>query len=105
METTPTPKPIIVTRHPALLAYLVERGLAAADVEVRQHVVESDVEGRDVIGVLPMHLAARCASVTVVDLDIPADQRGAELSLQQIREMVRSVTRYVVTVVEPPRTR
>ena len=97
MNTTNT---IIVTRHPALVQFLLEQGLIPAGTPVLTHATRSDVEGRDVIGVLPLSLARYAASVTEVPLNLPPELRGQELTLEQVRAHAGAVTRYRVTVLE-----
>ena len=41
---------LVVTRHPALVELLRERGIVGPDVEVREHVTAEDVRGRHVVG-------------------------------------------------------
>lgn len=90
-------EPIVVTRHPALVEYLKERGIIGDGVEVIPHVASDDqVAGKRVVGVLPYRLASLASSVVVVDLDVPADKRGAELSLDDIRAYVRWINEYIV---------
>ena len=97
MQTT-TPPPLVVTRHPALVALLRERGVIGHEVDVRDHVGAEDVRGRHVIGILPLHLAAVASSVTVVDLALAPADRGVEISLERLREIAGPATRYRVTV-------
>jgi len=91
---------IVVTRHPALVEYLRQHGYLDGDVEVREHVTAEDVRGRDVIGVLPLHLAAEAASVTEVPLAVTPDMRGRELTLAEVERIAGHPRRYVVRVVE-----
>ena len=96
----PVPVPpvpvVVVTRHAALVAYLIERGIVTGDVVVKAHVTADDVTGRHVVGVLPFNLAVKAASVTVVDLNVPAALRGVELSIEQLRLYGGDVTAYRV---------
>lgn len=87
---------IVVTRHKALLELLKELGEVFGDLPVIEHATVEDVDGKHVIGVLPMYLAVHAASITEVELDIPKELRGVELSLEQLRKCYRSVSRYVV---------
>lgn len=89
-------KNIVITRHQALIAYLQEIGMVEEGVRVITHATEADVRGKHVIGVLPLRLAALAASVTEVPLDIPAELRGQELSLDQIRQYAGEPATYVV---------
>ena len=73
---------LIVTRHPALVELLIERGIAAPGVQVLPHVEDPAVlRGKHVAGVLPLAYAAACASITTIDLALDASDRGKELSL------------------------
>jgi len=88
---------VIVTRHPGLVAYLKETGLASEGAKVIAHVTaEEDIKGKNVIGVLPLQLASAAATVTVVPLNIPAELRGVELSLDQVREYAGKPERFSV---------
>jgi putative CRISPR-associated protein (TIGR02620 family) len=91
---------VVVTRHPALVDFLRELGLVEEDVEIIPHASPNDVQGKDVIGVLPLHLATLAKSVTEVQLDLPPDARGRELSLEELRKYYRGVRTYIVTEVK-----
>jgi collagenase-like PrtC family protease len=93
---------IVVTRHPALVQLLVERGIVPADVEVLTHVSSPEqIRGYHVIGVLPLHLAAVAAQVTEVPIAFPdASLRGVELTIEQLREMAGAARSYVVRTAE-----
>ena len=88
---------LVVTRHPALVEYLKETGLISdGDYELIAHATVEDVKGKDVIGVLPINLAAEAASVTDVPLNIPAERRGQELGLSEVRAYAGPPRKYVV---------
>ena len=87
---------VVITRHKALVQYLIETGIASAETPVLSHVTSKDVDGKHVIGVLPMHLAALAATVTQIPLDIPAELRGKELDLEQVRRFAGDPVKYSV---------
>lgn len=89
--------PVVVTRHPALVEYLTELGVVPADTEVVTHATAEQVRGRHVFGVLPLHLAAEAASVTEVTLHVPAELRGVELTLEQVRQFAGPLVEYKVS--------
>jgi hypothetical protein len=89
---------LIVTRHPALVDHLIDLGLASAETPVLAHATAQDVSGCHVLGVLPLHLAAAATSVTEVPLAIPAEMRGRELSLAEVRRYAGPAVTYAVTV-------
>ena len=87
---------LIVTRHPALKDYLIERGVADAATPVLPHAGIDDVAGKSVAGVLPLHLAAACASLTTVELALPLEMRGKELSIEDMRRYCKGLRTFVV---------
>lgn len=90
---------IIVTRHPGLVEYLREIGLADESTQVVAHATPEVVKGRHVCGVLPHSLSCLTASFTEIPLTLPQELRGAELSLAQVREFAGSPVTYRVEVV------
>jgi hypothetical protein len=59
---------LVVTRHPALVAYLRARGIIADDTPIVSRATVDDVRGRHVLGVVPLRLSAWCHRVTEVTL-------------------------------------
>lgn len=90
---------VVVTRHPALVAYLEEIGLIQPGAVVIAQATPEQIRGQHVVGVLPIPLAALCEKVTMVPLDVPAELRGKELSLQQVRELAGPPETFKVTKV------
>jgi putative CRISPR-associated protein (TIGR02620 family) len=89
---------VVVTRHPALLELLRERGIVHGDVPVFTHVTDpAQIAGRHVVGVLPLHLAAVAAQVTEVPLSLAPELRGQELDLPTLREVAGDAVTYRVT--------
>src|SRR5690606_29837639 len=76
----------VVTRHNAIVDYMREIGLIDETTPVYQHVRASMIEGKHVLGALPLHLMAVAAKVTVIPLrHLPYHLRGQELSLEEVR--------------------
>ena len=100
---------IIITRHKALIEYIYEEAdkddghplyfdLVDKAHEVLEHVANPDyIVGKHIVGVLPLHLAAKAASITEVPLNIPPEMRGKELSVDDLRAMAGDPVRYVVS--------
>ena len=85
---------LFVTRHTALAVVLAEDyGIRG---EVVAHVTPDQVRGREVVGVLPLHLAAEASSVTELQLELPAALRGVELTASQVRTCARGLVTYEV---------
>lgn len=88
---------VIVTRHTALVDFLREKGISGVVVS---HATAKDVAGKIVYGVLPLHLASLCEKVVSVDLNIPSDKRGIELTLDDVRAYYTGMHTYVVKKVD-----
>lgn len=88
---------LVVTRHQALVDFLVHEGIIEKGVRVVAHATADDVQYKHVIGVLPLRLAALAASVTEATLELPLELRGAELTEAQVREYYRGMATYTVT--------
>ena len=85
---------IIVTRHQGLVEVLSSMGITG---KVVAHATLEDVQGKVVIGVLPMHLAAQTLMFGEVTLQLSPEQRGKELSAQEVRQAMRDgISWYVV---------
>ena len=91
---------IVVTRHASLAALLRERGVIAEDARVIAHATPDDVRGARVIGVLPLALAALAESITEIPLTLTPEQRGRELTLDELRACAGPATTYRVRVAE-----
>jgi len=89
---------IVVTRHPGLVDYLREIGLADSKTEVIGHATPDLVRGKHVCGVLPHSLSCLCETFTEVPLALPAELRGVELTLDQVRRYAGAPVTYHVEV-------
>lgn len=90
---------VVITRHTALIDLLHERGITGADTPVISHATPDQVQGKHVIGVLPLSLAAQAAVVTEIPLRLTPDMRGRELDLSTLRVIAGAPVTYKVTVV------
>lgn len=87
---------VVVTRHPALVEYLKEVGLADEKTDVVSHANLETVRDKHVCGVLPHSLSALTKSFTEVPLTLPAELRGQELDLEQIQQYAGEPVTYRV---------
>ena len=89
---------VVVTRHPGLLEVLRERGVIPQSCEdYHSHVTPDLVRGKDVIGILPLSLAAEANSITEITLSLPPEARGKELNADEVRRFMTGVNTYKVT--------
>lgn len=91
------PEKVIVTRHPALVEYLVKHGVVPEKTKVLTHVSPEEIKGKHVYGVLPMHLAAVAQKITEIPLALRPEHRGKELSLEEMEEIAGEPQTYVVS--------
>lgn len=89
---------ILITRHQALAEFLTQQGIKFD--KVIEHAAAEDVKGKDVYGVLPLHLAALANTITSVDLNLPVEMRGKELTIADVGEYFNSLTTYKVSKIE-----
>lgn len=84
----PNCKWIVVTRHSALIEYIKqEKIIWHGNFEVITHVENPEqIEGCNVVGILPPHLAMWADCVKNIPLNIPVELRGVELTLDQVRQ-------------------
>ena len=87
---------LVVTRHPGLVEFLRERGLCAPDATVIPHASPEDVRGSTSAASSPHSLSCLCESLTEVPLALPAELRGMELSLEQVRQYAGEPVTYIV---------
>ena len=90
----------VVTRHPALVDLLRERGIVSQDVKVLGHVTTDDVRGKNIVGVLPLSLAAEANYVGEIPLALTPELRGKELDLETLRKIAGELQVYKVTRIE-----
>lgn len=93
---------VIVTRHKALVEFLINSGKINATDSVIEHAKEADIKGKHVIGVLPLSLAAKALSVTEATLNIPFELRGKELTLEDVEKCFCGFKKYTVQEVPEP---
>jgi len=96
MEISSMTDTVVVTRHQALTQFLCEDLGYEPDLPVLTHATAEAVRGKHVVGVLPLHLAAEAQSLTTVDLDLPPEARGKELSLEELRQYFVGENTYIV---------
>ena len=77
---------VVVTKHTAFAQLVRERGMVGADTPVLSKVHKLDVADKDVLGTLPVHLAAEAKSITTIRFKIPPNLRGRELPLEELRK-------------------
>ena len=87
----------VITRHKALLAYLLDKDIIKeGEYKLIEHADYKDVEGRDVIGVLPLQLASYAKSVTEVPLKLTPEMRGKELTFEEVEKVAEKPVQYIV---------
>jgi hypothetical protein len=86
---------VVITRHKALVQYLLEIGLITEDTPVLPHVSsEGEIRGMVVIGPCPLRLAAAASAWIDIPMSIPKDIRGQELTLEQVRQFAGEPIEY-----------
>lgn len=84
---------IIITRHQATIEWLAQQGITG---QVYAHADAELVKGKDVIGILPLNLACLANSITTIDMQIPSEMRGKELTVDDMKKFGAKLTKYIV---------
>ena len=86
---------VIVSRHPAAIEFIRCELTFFEDAPVVESATADDVEGKDVAGNLPLHLAAIARCVWAVEFD-GMPPRGQEYGVEEMRAARARVTCYTV---------
>ena len=87
----------VITRHKALVDYLLDKDIIKeGEYKLIEHADYKDVEGQDVIGVLPLQLASYAKSVTEVPLKLTPEMRGKELTFEEVEKIAEKPVQYIV---------
>ena len=87
----------VVTRHKALVSYLIDKNIIKeGEYKLIEHADYKDVEGQNVIGVLPLQLASYAKSVTEIPLKLTHQMRGKELTFDEVEKIADKPVQYIV---------
>ena len=90
-------KQLIVTRHKALVDYILDKDIIKeGEYKLIEHADYPEVQGQDVIGVLPLQLASYAKSVTEVPLKLTPEMRGKELTFEEVEKIAQEPVQYIV---------
>lgn len=87
----------VVTRHKALVDYLLDKDIIKeGEFKLIEHADYQEVQGQDVIGVLPLQLASYAKSITEVPLKLTPEMRGKELTFDEVSKIAEKPVKYLV---------
>ena len=88
---------VLVSRHKATIEWLRNEKHFSEDIRVLSHISSPDeIEGKIVIGNIPIHLAHYAKEVWNVTIDLPPELRGSDLTYSQFLDCNPRMERYVV---------
>jgi CRISPR-associated protein Csx16 len=92
---------IFLTRHPGALHWLRDKIGCDSHVEVLEHLDDVLLKCHDrIYGIFPMHIAARLCAAGVecwmIDVAIPPELRGVEMTSEQLNQLGAQLIRYHV---------
>ena len=91
----------VVTRHKALVDYLLDKDIIKeGEYSLIEHADYQEVQGQDVIGVLPLQLSAYAKSITEVPLKLTPQMRGKELTFEEVEQIAGKPVKYIVREVD-----
>jgi len=75
---------IVITRYQSLVEYLKKIELIDDNTKVLSHAKAEDIRGKHAIGILPYWLSSEAEKFTEVQMRIPSEKRGKELTVEEI---------------------
>lgn len=89
--------PLIITRHQGLVDWLKKHYNITGTII--PHVTNPNLlTGRIVIGILPLHLAAKAQEIWTIDMpNLPAEKRGQEVTAEEMEQFGATLSKYKVT--------
>ena len=75
---------LVVTRYKSLVVYLKKIELINDNTKIISHAKIEDVLNKHIIGVLPYWLSCHTGKFTEIQLRIPSEKRGQELTVEEI---------------------
>ena len=91
----------VVTRHKALVSYLLDKDIIKeGEFKLIEHADYTEVQGQDVVGVLPLQLSAYAKSITEVPLNLTPEMRGKELTFDEVSKIAGKPVKYIVREVD-----
>lgn len=96
------PEFLVVTRHKNLKEFLINKGLITVVTPSITHATMGDVLKKNVVGNLPMHLAAHTNAIMSLTINVPLDKRGTELSVEELEMYTSDFCWYKVWEIEKP---
>lgn len=91
---------IVVTRHIALLQYLINNEYVKPDVKHISHAKIEDINDKHVFGIMPNWLSCHAGKLTELQLRLPIDKRNVELTLEEIEFFLVEPKTYIIREVE-----
>jgi len=91
---------LIITRHLALVQYLRESGLVRPDAKHVSYAKISDVVGKHIFGILPLHVACHAEKMTELQLRLPVNKRGVELTVEEVKTFCLEPKTYSIREVD-----
>lgn len=84
---------VIITRHAGLVEWLNNHGITGT---VITQACPKDIEGKDVIGNLPLALAALTHTITSISMNVPLEKRGQDLTPTELDQFGATLETYEV---------
>lgn len=87
---------ILITRHPDVIKLLKELKVIDSETTIIDHATAEDIKGKEVIGILPIDLAAHCSKVHSIIWNIPIEARGRDWTYEETKRYYSGIKTYIV---------
>lgn len=91
---------ILISRHQAIYDWLLENEIISKDIPVIDYVTDINIiKDKDVIGVLPLWLAAHCRTFTHIRINFPNKNKSYKLlSTEDVSKYVHFIVTYSISI-------
>lgn len=90
---------ILVTRHNETIKLFWDLKIIDENTEILDHIDDKNIHkiiGKNVIGILPFDLAAKCNTLLTPIWDIPLDARGADWTYEDTKKYFKGMKKYKI---------
>jgi two-component sensor histidine kinase len=87
---------IIITKHNAVKHYIISKQMATKETPCFSVAEIKDIEGKHVIGFIPLYLAAKAGMYTEIKINLKREDIKRELTLNEIEHRVKNVNTFKI---------
>ena len=88
---------LIISRHAGAMGWIQKHHPEFAECELITHASPEILKGKRVIGILPIQLAVLATEFWNLSLNVPANMRGKELTIEDMEKFDCKIEQFQIT--------